>query len=87
MAAEIVETSRTFARTVAKIEPGWVEEAGAHLLKHNYSEPHWSLRHGAAMASQKSTLYGVVVVADRLIPYHRVNAEAAQGDFHSFGAR
>lgn len=81
MAAEIVETSRTFARTVAKIEPGWVEEAGAHLLKHNYSEPHWSLRHGAAMASQKSTLYGVVVVADRLIPYHRVNAEAAREIF------
>nr|WP_120492409.1 ATP-dependent RNA helicase HrpA [Corynebacterium lactis] len=81
MAAEIVETSRTFARNVGRIEPQWVEAAASHLLKHQYSEPHWSTKRGAAMAYQKSTLYGVTVVADRLVPYHRVDADTARSIF------
>lgn len=81
MAAEIVETSRTFARNVGTISPQWVEKAGAHLLKHQYSEPHWSAKRGAAMAYQKSTLYGVPVVVDRLVPYHRIDAQAARSMF------
>ncbi|MDO5029210.1 MAG: ATP-dependent RNA helicase HrpA [Corynebacterium sp.] len=81
MAAEIVETSRTFARNVGTIQPQWAEKAGAHLLKHQYSEPHWSIKRGAAMAYQKSTLYGVPVVVDRLVPYHRVDADAARSIF------
>lgn len=81
MAAELVETSRLWAREVAKIEPAWVEKAAGGLLKHSYSEPHWSRKRGAAMAHQKSTLYGVTVIADRHVPYHRVDPEAARDMF------
>lgn len=81
MAAEIVETSRTFARDAARIEPSWVEKLASHLLKHQYSEPHWSTKRGAAMAYQKSTLYGVPVVVDRPVPYHRVDPVAAREMF------
>ncbi|MDO4610791.1 ATP-dependent RNA helicase HrpA [Corynebacterium sp.] len=81
MAAEIVETSRLFARDVGRIEPAWVERAAAHLLKHQYSEPHWSSKRGAAMAYQRSTLYGVPVVVDRLVPYHRIDPEASRDMF------
>ena len=81
MAAEIVETSRTFARDAARIEPAWVEKLASHLLKHQYSEPHWSTKRGAAMAYQKSTLYGVPVVVDRAVPYHRVDPTAAREMF------
>ncbi|WP_083291247.1 ATP-dependent RNA helicase HrpA [Corynebacterium sp. HMSC11E11] len=81
MAAEIVETSRTFARDAARIEPAWVEKLASHLLKHQYSEPHWSTKRGAAMAYQKSTLYGVPVVVDRAVPYHRVDPAAAREMF------
>ena len=70
MAAELVETSRLWARDVATIDPAWVEKLGADLLKHNYSEPTWSRKRAAAIAHQKSTLYGVPIVADRTVPYH-----------------
>lgn len=81
MAAELVETSRLWARDVAKIEPAWVEDIAAGLLKHQFSEPHWSAKRAAAMAYQKSTLYGVTIVADRRVPYHRVDAAAARDMF------
>ena len=81
MAAELVETSRLWARDVAAIDPAWVEKLGANLLKHSYSEPTWSRKRGAAMAHQRSTLYGVTIVADRLVPYHRVAPEAARDMF------
>ncbi|MBN9643328.1 ATP-dependent RNA helicase HrpA [Corynebacterium mendelii] len=81
MAAEIVETSRLFARDVARINPIWVEKLAPHLLRHNYSEPHWSTKRVAAMVHQKSTLYGVTIVADRTVPYHRVDPVAARDMF------
>ena len=81
MAAELVETSRLWARDVASIEPAWVERAGGARLKHPDSEPVWSRKRGAAMAHQKTTLYGVTIVADRLVPYHRVDAEASRDMF------
>ena len=81
MAAELVETSRLWARDVAKIEPAWVESLAAPLLKHQYSEPHWSAKRAAAMAYQKSTLFGVTIVVDRRIPYHRVDHAAARDMF------
>ena len=59
MAAELVETTRLFARTVARIEPEWAEELGAHLVKRSYSEPHWSAKRGSAMARERVTLYGL----------------------------
>ena len=81
MAAELVETSRLWARDVATIDPAWVEKLGADLLKHNYSEPTWSRKRATAIAHQKSTLYGVPIVADRTVPYHRVDPTAARDMF------
>ena len=81
MAAELVETSRLWARDVAAIDPAWVENLGGDLLKHNYSEPTWSRKRAAAIAHQKSTLYGVPIVADRTVPYHRVDPSAARDMF------
>ncbi|MDY3126786.1 MAG: ATP-dependent RNA helicase HrpA, partial [Corynebacterium sp.] len=81
MAAELVETSRLWARDVASIEPRWVEELGAKLLRHNYSDPVWSRKRSAAMVTQKSTLYGVVVINDRQIPLHRIDKTAAREMF------
>ncbi|MER0075304.1 ATP-dependent RNA helicase HrpA [Corynebacterium sp. KPL3739] len=81
MAAELVETSRLWARDVAAIDPSWVEKLGADLLKHNYSDPTWSRKRAAAIAHQKSTLYGVPIVADRTVPYHRVDPVAARDMF------
>ena len=81
MAAELVETSRLWARDVAAIDPAWVEKLAKDLLKHNYSDPTWSRKRGSAVVTQRSTLYGVTVVADRTVPYHRVDPVAARGMF------
>ncbi|SER44157.1 ATP-dependent RNA helicase HrpA [Corynebacterium cystitidis] len=85
MAGELVETSRLWARDVAKIQASWVEKLAADLLKHSYSEPVWSTKRAAAMVHQKSMLYGVTIVADKLIPYHRVDKEAARDLFIRHG--
>lgn len=69
MAAELVETSRLWARVVAAIDPAWLEDLATHLLKRNYSEPHWSTKRGATMAYEKVQLYGVTIVASRLVNY------------------
>ena len=63
--AELVETSRLFARTVARIRPEWVEPAARGLLKRSYSEPFWSVAKGAAMVRERVTLYGLTLAADR----------------------
>lgn len=81
MAAELVETSRLWARDVAKIEPAWVERAAGDLLRRSYSEPVWSRKRSAAMVHEKTMLYGVPIVRDRLVPYHRVDAEGARNMF------
>ena len=81
MAAELVETSRLWARDVAKVEPAWVEKAAGELMKHSYSEPVWSRKRSAAMVHQKSLLYGVTIVRDRLVPYHRVDPDGARNMF------
>ena len=65
MTAELVETSRLFARTVARIRPAWVEPAARGLLKRSYSEPFWSVAKGAAMVRERVTLYGLTLAADR----------------------
>jgi ATP-dependent helicase HrpA len=67
MAAELVETARLWARINARIEPEWVEPLAGHLVKRTHSEPHWSSKHGAAMAYEKVTLYGVPIVARRRV--------------------
>lgn len=81
MAAELVETSRLWARDVAEVEPAWVEQLAGDLLRHSYSDPVWSRKRSAAMVHQKTMLYGVTIVADRLVPYHRVDPVAARDMF------
>ncbi len=73
MVGELVETSRLWGRTAAKIQPEWVEEAGEHLVNRSYSEPHWSTKRGAVMAREKVLLYGIPIIADRLVQYGRVD--------------
>lgn len=73
MAGELVETTRLWARQNAAIKPEWAEELGKHLVKRTYSEPHWSKRRAAVMANERVTLYGVPLVADRLVSYGRVD--------------
>ena len=73
MVGELVETSRLWGRTAAKIQPEWVEEAGEHLVNRSYSEPHWSSKRGAVMAREKVLLYGIPIIADRLVQYGRVD--------------
>ena len=67
MAGELVETTRLWARQNAAIKPEWAEQLGAHLVKRTYSEPHWSRKRAAVMAHERVTLYGVPLVADRLV--------------------
>ena len=78
LSAELVETSRLWARTNAAIEPQWIEEVGKHLISVQYSEPHWSLSSGAAVAYAKGTLFGLTIYADRPVQYARVDAAAAR---------
>jgi ATP-dependent helicase HrpA len=73
MSAEIVETTRPYARINAAIQPGWIEQQGAHLLKRSYSDPHWSRRSGAVMAWEQVSLYGLVVVERRRAGYARID--------------
>lgn len=69
MAAELVETSRLFARTVADIDPLWIEKIGAHLLKKSWSEPHWEKKAANVMANEKGTVYGLPVYSQRKVIY------------------
>jgi ATP-dependent helicase HrpA len=78
MSAELVETSRLWARVNARIEPEWVEPLAGHLLKRTYSEPHWEKDQSAVMAYEKVTLYGVPIVAQRKVNYGRIDPEASR---------
>ncbi|MFF7759864.1 ATP-dependent RNA helicase HrpA [Streptomyces griseorubiginosus] len=78
MSAELVETSRLWARVNARIEPEWVEPLAEHLLKRTYSEPHWEKDQAAVMAYEKVTLYGVPIVAQRKVNYGRIDPESSR---------
>jgi ATP-dependent helicase HrpA len=78
MSAELVETSRLWARVNAKIEPEWIEPLAGHLLKRTYSEPHWEKDQAAVMAYEKVTLYGVPIVAQRKVNYGRIDPEVSR---------
>ena len=69
MAAEQVETSRLFARCVARIEPQWVEQEAAHLIKRQYFEPHWSKKRGCVMAKEQVSLFGLILASGRRVNY------------------
>ena len=81
MAVELVETSRLWARTVAPIRPEWVEQVGEHLLKRSYSEPRWSASAGQCVATEKVSLLGVPIVADRTVSYGRIDPVVAREVF------
>lgn len=87
MAAELVETSRLFARTIAAVEPHWIEPLAKHLTRKSYSEPYWSSRKGAAMCKEKVTLYGMTLVADRNILLSSVGTESAKELAHEMFIR
>ncbi|WP_422666944.1 ATP-dependent RNA helicase HrpA [Billgrantia saliphila] len=69
MAFELVETTRLFARTVAKIEPQWIEPLAGHLVKRSYSEPHWEMKRAQVVAKEQVTLFGLPVVSGRSVHY------------------
>ncbi|GIC04055.1 ATP-dependent helicase HrpA [Vibrio cholerae] len=73
MSAELVETSKLWARVVAKIEPDWIEPLAKHLIKRSYSEPHWSKKNAAVMAYEKVMLYGIPIVPKRLVNYGTID--------------
>ncbi|WP_071196679.1 ATP-dependent RNA helicase HrpA [Vibrio cholerae] len=73
MSAELVETSKLWARVVAKIEPDWIEPLAKHLSKRSYSEPHWSKKNAAVMAYEKGMLYGIPIVPKRLVNYGTID--------------
>lgn len=78
MAAELVETSRLFARTVAAIDTAWAESLAGNLVNRSVSEPHWSKAQGAALAYEKVTLFGVEIVAKRRVQFSRIDRPAAR---------
>jgi ATP-dependent helicase HrpA len=78
MSAELVETSRLFARMNAAIDPTWAEPLAGDLLKRSYSEPHWEKKQGAAVAYEQVTLYGVPLVARRRVQFARIDPEYAR---------
>ncbi len=73
MAAELVETSRLFARTVGRIDTAWVEPLAGDLLKRTYGEPHWEKKQGAVVAYERVTLFGVPIVQRRRVQYNRID--------------
>ena len=81
MAAELVETTRPWARTNAATDPRWVEAAAQHLVKRSYSEPRWSASNGSAVATERVTLYGVPLVVDRTVQYGRIDPETSRDLF------
>ncbi|WP_010116269.1 ATP-dependent RNA helicase HrpA, partial [Burkholderia oklahomensis] len=78
MAAELVETSRLYARCIAKIEPEWIERIGAHLLKKSLSEPHWEKRPAQVSAFERATLYGLTVYHRRRVAFGRQDPARAR---------
>lgn len=72
MAAELVETTRLYARDVAVIQPEWIEQEAPHLVRYHYFEPHWEQKRGEVVASERVTLYGLTVLPRRPVSYGRI---------------
>lgn len=81
MAAEQVETSKVYARTVARIEPEWVEACAGHLVKRNHYDPHWEKNAGRSAVYERTLLYGLTLQAKRKTPYENVDPKAAREMF------
>jgi ATP-dependent helicase HrpA len=78
MAGELVETNRTWARMVARIEPAWVEPLARHLVRRSHGEPRWDAAHGSAVTTERLTLYGLPIVAARDVPLGQVDPAGAR---------
>ena len=81
MAAELVETTRLYARDVAVIQPEWIEQEALHLVRYHYFEPHWEQKRGEVIASERVTLYGLTVLPRRPVSYGRIAPEEAREIF------
>jgi ATP-dependent helicase HrpA len=81
VAAELIETSRLFARTVAEVDPRWIEQAGQHLLKKNHGDPHWEKRAAQVLVLERGTLYGLPVYLQRRVPYAPIDPAHARQIF------
>ena len=81
MSAEIVETRKVYARSVAAIDPLWVIAAVPHLVKHEFSEPHWDAKRGQVMAFRSTSLYGLVLASRQLMAFEQIDREAARSVF------
>jgi ATP-dependent helicase HrpA len=81
VAAELMETTRLYARCVAHIEPTWIERTAAHLLRRNWSDPRWEKKAGQVVANERATLYGLVIYAGRRVHYGRINPDHAREIF------
>jgi ATP-dependent helicase HrpA len=78
MVGELVETTRLWGRTAARIDPLWIERLADHLVKRSYSEPRWERKRGSAVATERVTLYGIPVIAARTVPYGKVDPELSR---------
>ena len=81
MAAELVETTQLFARTVARIEPEWIEKVAPHLIRKNITDPHWEKKAGQVLAYERGTLYGLTVYQNRRVDFSRIDPEEARALF------
>ena len=81
MAAELVETTKLYARDVAAIQPEWIEQEAPHLVRYHYFEPHWEQKRGEVIASERVTLYGLTVLPRRAVSYGRIAPEEAREIF------
>ncbi|MFW3490858.1 DUF3418 domain-containing protein [Neisseria meningitidis] len=81
MAAELVETTKLYARDVAVIQPEWIEQEAPHLVRYHYFEPHWEQKRGEVVAGERVTLYGLTVLPRRPVPYGKVAPEEAREIF------
>ncbi len=78
MTSELVETSKLYARNIAKIEPSWIEPLAEHLIKRNWFEPHWEQKQARAVAYEQATVYGLVIYSRRKVHYGTIDAAASR---------
>ncbi len=83
--AELVETTRRFLRTAARIDPAWIEPLAGHLVNRTYSDPYWSRKRGTVLAHEKVTIFGLTVSAGRRVPFGPINADTSRELFITFG--
>ena len=81
IAAELAETSRLFARTVARIEPEWIEPLADHLVSRSYGDPHWERKSARVVAAEQTSLQGLILASNRRVDYGRIDPEEARRVF------